>query len=309
MKRALFLLLCQLLSASPVGVTYEFSGGRFGDNVLTYLHAKWVSYKYNLPLIYKPFPYSSDLVMDDQEIHYSRDLHAFAPKHTLRNDLDRINPRLPFLYVCPYFPETPWELNRQIYFRFPVDWGDPAFRAAARQTIAPKRPLHLITPPEGVVSIAMHIREGGGYDDEEHKLKDPLKSPPLSFYIQCLQKVLDIFESGPIYCHIFTDALDPRSWVDKLRESAPPDRVTFNYRKENNRHDANVLEDFFSLFNFDILIRPESNFSIVAGLIHNYAMVCSPTAFSIHDRVATIDEIKVDFDTERLITQYTKRSP
>ena len=55
-------------------VTYDFSGGRFGDNLVSYCHAKWISYKYNIPLLYKPFDYSDQLMMDVLEIPYSDDL-------------------------------------------------------------------------------------------------------------------------------------------------------------------------------------------------------------------------------------------
>src|SRR5579862_7273227 len=66
-------------------VTYEFTGGRLGDNLLSYLHAKWISHTRQIPLLYKPFPYSSELCLHDIEIPY-----------TLDSSLD--------LYVCPYFP-------------------------------------------------------------------------------------------------------------------------------------------------------------------------------------------------------------
>ncbi|HEV7737800.1 MAG TPA: hypothetical protein VGO47_10580, partial [Chlamydiales bacterium] len=56
-----FSLFLHSLCANPdstQAITYEFSGGRFGDNLLAYFHAKWVSYKYNIPFFYKEFPYS-----------------------------------------------------------------------------------------------------------------------------------------------------------------------------------------------------------------------------------------------------------
>ncbi len=55
--------------------------------------------------------------------------------------------------------------------------------------------------------------------------------------------------------------------------------VSLHYRKEENHHTKNVLEDFFSLFHFDVLIRPRSNFSIVPQLLHDYAIVYYPAEY------------------------------
>ena len=62
----LFLVICAFnfgrkaeASVDPAsGVIYELSGGRFGDNLLSVAHAKWVAYSLGLPLVYLPFPFS-----------------------------------------------------------------------------------------------------------------------------------------------------------------------------------------------------------------------------------------------------------
>ena len=48
-------------------ITYELSGGRLGDNLVAYIHAKWISYKHDIPLEYKPFEHSNELVLCQQE--------------------------------------------------------------------------------------------------------------------------------------------------------------------------------------------------------------------------------------------------
>ncbi|MFA5306719.1 MAG: hypothetical protein WC365_04680, partial [Candidatus Babeliales bacterium] len=58
----------QHLATGISAVTYGLSGGRFGDNLLCYVHAKWISYKYHIPLLYFPFEYSSHLVFDEAEL-------------------------------------------------------------------------------------------------------------------------------------------------------------------------------------------------------------------------------------------------
>lgn len=162
MYKSIFFSSCLFLQAvafADTGVTYDFSGGRFGDNVLSYLHAKWIAREANLPLIYKPFNYSNELKMDDLEdggiLRFTKTV-SLNKNHPFPLNEDNT------LFVCPYFPEVQWELNRQEYFTFPVGWKDESFRKDVLEKISPKQPLTLTYPPENMLSIAVHIREGGG---------------------------------------------------------------------------------------------------------------------------------------------------
>ena len=70
MKVLLFLFLVfSALDADPYinHVSYRLSGGRFGDNLLAYMHAKWVSYRYEIPLVYHDFPYAKELMLEEYE--------------------------------------------------------------------------------------------------------------------------------------------------------------------------------------------------------------------------------------------------
>ena len=48
-------------------VTYDLFDGRFAERAVNYLHAKWISYKTGMPLLYKPFLYSDEFVLHDCE--------------------------------------------------------------------------------------------------------------------------------------------------------------------------------------------------------------------------------------------------
>ncbi len=52
--------------------------------------------------------------------------------------------------------------------------------------------------------------------------------------------------------------------------------IQWGTREEGNRHDLNVMDDFFALLDFDCLIRPDSNFSICAEILGNHKVVVSP---------------------------------
>ena len=199
----------------------------------------------------------------------------------------------PVMYICPYFPEDEWELKGNAYYRFDVDWKNSEFRTLVRQMIAPNKPLKLVVPPTYTVNIAIHVREGGGHDGAAIRCRFPLKFPPMAFYIEALQKILPLFPNQKVYCQVFTDALDPAKIVHAFKEALPPhSSVQFAYRARNPRKD-NVLNDFFSLFNFDILIRSQSNFSAVPSLIHDYAIVYSPEDAVIEGNQVTISKTEM----------------
>src|ERR1700742_2068654 len=72
-----------LTKNDPSAITWEPNGGRFGDNLLSYSRAKWLSYQYNIPLLYLPFRYSDQLRLHQNENMYSlENVHQF--KKTIR---------------------------------------------------------------------------------------------------------------------------------------------------------------------------------------------------------------------------------
>jgi hypothetical protein len=262
-------------------VTYNFSGGRFGDNLIAYLHAKWIAQQYHLVFLYRPFKYSDELVMDEEEIPL-QGISKPRKKVYLDQGPKEREVYHPTLYVCPYFPEDPseWMGNEQNrWFSFHVDWKDRAFREEVRKMIRPKRELPLISPPPDQIGVAIHVREGGGFDlgvnIQTGDPTKPYKFPPLQFYVEALKQVLERLPGRRIYCYVFTDAKDPKGLIDQIKAQVTGE-ITWDWRKEGNRHDKDVLIDFFSFFNFDVLIRSRSNFSMVASLIHDFAIVCSP---------------------------------
>jgi hypothetical protein len=299
LARALSLLFCiQLHSVAEFGVTYDFSGGRFGDCLLSYLHAKWLAHTKNIPLIYRPFIYSKYLVLDEKERALT-DLGAEPRMRVYWGNGINPNISLPLLYICPYFPEDLWEIHNTKrsdgigWIHFQADWKNPQFRQAVREMVSPKKPLTLIEPPKSRLSIAIHVREGGGYDGNDRYDVWPLKFPRIRFYIESLQSV--IYEHGekPLYCFVFTDAEHPSAIVEQIQNALPREiDIIFDWRKKNNSHSANVLEDFFSFFNFDILIRPQSNFSLIPSLLHDYLAVYSPEMEPVGRQIVVKREVK-----------------
>lgn len=303
----LFVSYSQLHSAQAI-ITFDRCGSRFGDCLITYLHAKWLSYKTNIPLQcnYIGFPYVEKLVLFDKELDYSYTPH---PDDSIRLTLSNLDfkPELPVCYFVPYFPEFKWEYHSKSPFNFKylfeVDWKDPQFRSIVLEMICSKSPLQLTLPPQNKVSVAVHVREGGNFDSSNLQFEAPMKRPPMHFYSDALLEVVHLFNQQDIYFQIFTDATNPQAIVTEIKKMLPPHiAIELHYRTTENHEAINVLEDFFSLFHYDVLIRPESSYSLVPSLLKDYAVVINPKEASVfesnNERIALIDEMNITINEE-----------
>lgn len=299
-----FLSLLIYLPCFPVksAVTYTFSGGRFGDDMLAYCHAKWISYKYQIPLLYKPFAYSDQLRMHELEVPFiEEDIKKYNAVVNISTVYSySIEPNSGVLYIIPYFPESIIERNRShFFFNFDVDWDDPFFKTELREAIYPRNQIIVPRTPEGCIGVALHVRIGTGYDiptfEDFRTLLDnnpgsELKFPPLSYYIQQIKRILDICPDKILYIHLFTDHNNPVELISFFKSSVASDRILFGYRN-NNSHDKNVLEDFFGITQFHCLIRPDANFALVASKLGTYQISISPWHCSKVNGEYIVDQI------------------
>ena len=195
----------------------------------------------------------------------------------------KIDPNADLLYIIPFFPESVYERNcpRNPYL-FDVNWSHEGFRKALQKMIQPACPLNVLQIPQNCITVAVHVRVGTGFDimpgQTYHDMTNgqPLKWPPLAFYFDGLRAIASRFPDQKIYAFIFTDHDNPEEIMDLFMRSVEIDRITFDCRMYDNKHNLNVLEDFFSLMQFDCLIRPDSNFSLMAGKINDYKMLIVP---------------------------------
>lgn len=274
-----------------VAVTYDFDkAARLGDNLICYLHAKWISYKYNIPLLYKPFPHSDEFLFDDLECRYFFDqrvreipvVRGYDRFQKFRKVLKR-----DIVFTVPYFPESfgereVYKKNNGIHFPcFAVDWKEEKFRGLVTEMLKPKKPLKLLDFPNDKLSVAIHVRTGGGFD-REGLGEDILftgKLPPKKFYLDALEALQKLLPDQELYFYIFTDDSHPEklaSWIEDHLKNLRTAPFTVGYRILENKHDLNILEDMFSMLQFDCLIRPESNFSIIPSLLKDYKILIHP---------------------------------
>lgn len=298
---ALFLLTQGTANASVLnnqGVTYQLTG-RLGNNLIAYFHAKWISYKYGLPLIFKPFKYSDEFAFHDLEENTLQNLESTFDVRVTLEDLSLLRIQYPnLLFVVPYFRDVGPQPENRVPIRFYTDWEDPGFKEILLSHLKPKVPLNCIVPPSDKISVLVHIRTGGDFDTEAVKLKLPLKFPPLSYYVQALRKISQHFNHVPIYAFILTDDSNPKKLANMMRRNLPKrDNIEFQWRRGESGHNVNVLDDFFSIPNFNCLIRADSTFSEMAARLGDYKVVVSPLKGHVQNDRVIIDEI--EFKTKR----------
>jgi hypothetical protein len=270
------------------GVTYTLSGGRLGDNLLACAHAKWISYSLGLPLVYQPFPYSEHLQLSvDPSV---RKMKRFSKLKQF--PLKTVNDHLLFLRHCwegqtepllimvPFYPESyyDYDIDPAHAMWTQVDWEDANFIRELRTLISPIASMPLLQLPKGRVSVAIHMRTGVNYDGPTFNSSYPLKGPNEAYYVEALTYLVTALQK-PLYVYIFTDDPNPPVLCQRMAQQFGGWDIAFDCRKDVNRQDLNVLEDFFALGQFDCLIRTDSNYGIVASKLFPYKVIISPHHF------------------------------
>lgn len=290
MKNHIILCIMLLLSldcaASSSAITWCRNEGRFGDQLVSYSRAQWLAYKYNIPLLYVPFNYSDQLMLHEKTNIFTKESKKLFPNIVhLPTQLNfDLLPDNNTLYVSYWKIETD------------IDWSNQGFVDTLRETIASRYPVQTITPPEGYVSIAVHVRNGGTFlsDTDAKRELCPLRFAPEEFFIDQIARLADMFENQKLYVYIFTDHKNPAYLQKKFKNALNNPRIKFDCRRQDNSHSSNVLEDFFSMMNFDCLVRPASNFSkFVQYVGYNKIVIFPSSSHKNAEGTRVIDTISI----------------
>ena len=288
------------------GITYSLHKGRLGDNLCAYLHAKWLAYKYGLPLYYRSFHYSKQFCFAEEHEPLKKHHKKFKNRIKTADEKEINAGQSSALFTVPFFPEnTEYIFESGNHFTwvpaFEVDWDDPGFKEEIRKSLKPKEPVFTPDLPNDSLTVAVHVRRGGGFDSLQETQRVPLKFPPDSYYIQQIERIAKIFKDHRLYVYILTDDLDPKAIASKYQAALNHPNIRFDYRKDNNGPSANVLEDFFFMQKFDCLVICQSNYSLMASKLADFALVITPThPTRISDEVV-IDEVKLSFNGKKRI--------
>lgn len=288
----LFLTNYKLVADVPgSAITQQDWRGRFGDQLTLYAKAKWFSLKYGILFLCKPFVHSENLMLHYLDHDYQRGDEKRFKKAVLLEDINQAGFHIEdnTLYIMGY------------YTKMPEHWCADVYINQLRQLVRLREPDVYKVPdfPIGVVTVAMHVRKGGGYDKpllsrgNTYTYADlawPLKFPPDSYYVEQIKKLYELFNKRSLYVYIFTDDKQPWLIAKKYAEAVNASNITWNYRQENSNFVSNTIEDFFNMQHFDCLIRPDSNFSIWAEMLGDFKVAISP----LHSTWLESDHLEID---------------
>lgn len=277
-------------------ISYELSCGRMGDNLIAYLHAKWISYRFGQKLLYRPFLNSDKFMLHILERPVDEHIYSSRAAMITKSNYRSVNLSNEGLYTIPYFSDFMHEYPGGYFASdssFAIDWDDVRFKKIVADHIAPiEQPKHIIYPHKACLSVAMHVRKGGLFDPVPTLKSDQLKFPPNNFYTEQLAYVCQKYPDQKIYAFLFTDDLNPGAIAEDIAAALLNYDVVIDYRPENTSDTSYVLDDFFSMPLFDILIRPCSNFSYVAGRLGDFLLEISPAEYRVD--LGSVKITKVD---------------
>jgi len=313
----LFLLTMQYMTmlAQVNAITYELPSGRFGENVLAWAMAKWISHKYKMQLLYKPFDYSDQLKLHKTNYTFDRMYKKYVQQKriVLENEREFTN-NSSTLYSINYF-----HVHLEEWCTYDegnvLKSNEAAIIEELKQHIQPLVPFDPLPLPANTITIALHVRKGGGFDlpllsdnppeetlppqqrERYDDVRFPLKFPPDHYYIAQVAYLAEFFKDQKLYVHIFTDDKNPAALADRYAAALNNERISFGYRTSGNAHDAQVVEDFVALGQFDCLIRPDSAFSKAAQLLGNYKVIIYPASYTWHGNRLEITKVTIQMQT------------
>lgn len=281
----LMLIICvsteSNLRSANSGVAQELTIGLTGDHITGYIESRWIAYHKKIDFYYRQFKFSDQLNMHD--MHKKFEDYKDAKKVIgVVDDANEVDVNADnTIYIMNLFPE-----NND------VDWENYEFMKMMQKEISPKNPLPSLPIPEGHLPIALHIRRGTSYefpifqegatsnlirkpeeyDIPEHNFHDkymPHKMLPDRWYTEMLRYVRNLYPEQPFYVYIFTDDPKPHVFADIFTKALNDPLMVFDYNKYEIDYGAkhylhNVLEDFFAMMQFDVVIRAQSWFSEMA---------------------------------------------
>lgn len=275
-------------------ITYKKVGSRFGDCIINYVKSKYFSHKYSLPFYYKPFKYSNLLTMNNLEKIFNDNIQKRFNNIIMLNNGKQINKtQNNTLYISHFYSET------DDLYQYAIE--NPSFAAEIKKMLTPITTPH-INLPTNIITVALHIRTGGGFDkpraSEQYYDLDyssinfnmletkprktyadyiwPTKFPPEQYYVDQLRTLSELLNNTPLYVYIFTDEQNTHALAERIKKATNKNNIIFNYRKTNNKHDLNVIEDFYTISKFDCLIRSSSLYTQAAELFGNHKFIIYP---------------------------------
>ncbi len=308
-------------SISPKSaITFRHNGGRLGDVLLDFTKNFYIAYKYDLDLYISPLPYVENfrLSIDSQQLSDHR--HKFNRAIDIKDDrqIDSIDNTL-YVGTCYFAVDGISDLDLFHGHMFQCSIEQPLFGNKIKELLTPIETFHFEFP-EDQISVAMHIRKGGGFDrplaselyrpitrndnasrTSKYQFVDrdqPFKFPPEQYYVDQLIFLHALLDQQPLYVFLFTDDKEPHQIAKRIQEKLTDyniTNITFDYRKTENAHNLNIIEDISFMSKFEYLIKSGSHYPWIAQMIGNHKAIISPVQYQWEGDYLNIIEAEIIF--------------
>ncbi len=310
------------------GLTYERNAGRLGDSLLNYAKHLYIAEKCNLDLYIIPFTYAEHFMLDQIEQKINETIRRNHKKSIkIKKDTQIKQSDSNILYIGSYYTtiDNISDLDLWHHHIYKCSIEDYSFGQRVRAGMAPKKMLPF-TLPQDKLSVAVHVRKGGGFDhpilSQQYETDNPkthtgifsdkhapFKFPPEQYYADQITLLHKLLDEQSMYVYVFTDDKEPEKIVHRLKKKINHPNVIFDYRKEGNSHDKNVMEDICAMSQFDYLIRSGSHFPWIAQMIGNHKAIIYPKTMRWKGQFLQVTSIDIIFPNKRERTLVTKTIP
>lgn len=270
---------------SPPTIQVLPTKGELGSQLINYIKAKRIAYNSNIPLIIHSNDCFQQFLISKKEIYLEGSLYnqnkLKCKKIVTRKDVSLKNDKK--AHYCVHQSTHLTENNLLEYKQ------DEKFIKELKRYIAPLKPITLIQPHSDRISIALHIKKETVDIETLQKInknsfhtiytKSSKSITPLQFYIDQIKNLSKYFDHQNLYVYLFTDFEDPKWLITILKDLTRLNNILFDSREKDTLPSEIEIEDFFSMMEFDYLIRPyNSKFSLIAEFLGNNKIVISPKA-------------------------------
>lgn len=291
------------LIQSRHGISYE-NGGRFGDRVLGYAQARYLSYSTGLQFFHRPFAYSEHLTLEFEALPYDQYSNEYPDKFYI-NSAESLteffckirDPKVsPTLFIVDYFPSdiSEWDTDHNRSVAFDIPWDDQEFKSYLIQTLTPRVAIPNFRQPDRL-NVATHVRTLSGGDTPDGSFACfPLKHPNSEYHKRQIKRVYELNLNRPMHVFLFSDTDQPLELVQQFRDYFREYDITFNIQILERPDMNNVIQDFFAMQQFDVLIATRSNFSMMAARLAFLDMLIYPIhAEGRYPFPSSIDRIQI----------------
>jgi hypothetical protein len=157
-------------------ITNDITGSpyaRMGDQMVRYCKAKWLAYKYNIKLFLTSFPNSDKFVFSQcEKILSDADKKEFKKVVFIKNENDLAS------YLKKLKVDTLFKVGLHTVIKdgglsdylsfgplYSVSRKNQSFESELRRLLQPLVAVPQINLPERIITVAVHIRKGGGFDN------------------------------------------------------------------------------------------------------------------------------------------------